>query len=105
MKASYIKPGTTILVNGDRLVVRNVEPTHKDAVCIRLRGRAPLYRRWDDEVDVADRPMDPGELGWRCAKCLKVFAMEVDANIDRVEGPLGLRVMCIPCSGRPKDSE
>lgn len=53
MKASYIQPGTVILVDGERLLVRDVQPAHKDAVWIRLRGRPPLYRQWDDEVEVA----------------------------------------------------
>lgn len=54
MKAAYIKDGATILLNGEQLVVRSVEYTDKDHVCIRLRGRKPLYQRWDDEIEVIE---------------------------------------------------
>lgn len=53
MKASYLKPGDVILVSGERAVVRAIEHPHKDAATIKLRGRKPLYLRWDDEVEVA----------------------------------------------------
>ncbi len=52
-KAAYLKQGDVVLVDGERHVVREVKPTHKDAVQIRLRGRAPLYLAWDAEVEVA----------------------------------------------------
>lgn len=55
MKAAYLKRGDMILVDKTRYKVRAVEPTHKDGVCIRLRGRKPLYCRWDNEVQLAQR--------------------------------------------------
>jgi len=52
VRANLLRRGHVILVKGERCAVRDVEPTHKDGVCVRLRGRKPLYLRWDDEVDV-----------------------------------------------------
>lgn len=60
VKAAYLKPGTSILVGDpyrgprERAVVRDVEYTHKDGVCVRLRGRKPLHLRWDEEVEVVE---------------------------------------------------
>lgn len=44
MKAAYLKPGQTIVVKGERIVIREVAPgSSKDRVMIRIRGRKPLY--------------------------------------------------------------
>ena len=64
MKAAYLKPGHVIRVGdtGERVTVREVKYTHKDAVAIRIRGRSPLYVRWDADfwVEGVDEG-DPGD--------------------------------------------
>lgn len=45
------------------------------------------------------RSLDPGELGWRCNRCLTVYGMEVDpVEIDtRFTLP---RMLCAACGGK-----
>lgn len=72
MKAAYLKPGHVIRVGpyGEKFTVREVRSTHKDGIAIRLRGRAPLYVRWDADfwVEGVDAPpfAAPGPM-CRCA--------------------------------------
>lgn len=61
MKAAYLKVGDVIVVDGERHTVREVRSVHKDAVHIRIRGRAPFFRRWSDEVEV--------EVERTCPRC------------------------------------
>lgn len=49
-RASSLTTADVILHLGWRLAVRSVEPTHKDGLCIRLRGHEPLRVRWDAQL-------------------------------------------------------
>lgn len=92
MKACELRPGHVIRVGpyGEKFTVREVRSTHKDGVAIRIRGRSPLYVRWDDDfwVESVDEPLTapgPGPM-CRCAISPDITQRDVKPGNDHDPG-------------------
>ncbi len=49
----------------------------------------------------AHREPDPGDLGWRCCRCLRVFAMDIDPG--EILETFPIRLTCIDCTKTTKE--